>query len=306
MQDNPRATRWFITINNYSDAIIEYIRSKPFKDLCKYYILGFEEAPSTGTKHIHLYFRLKKKLYKNTIKTLIPNANIQVAKGDEQSCYEYCSKCGNFEEFGERLKKLDEYLSKIERLKNMLDDLMKLDKNDFEAKYPWECYHQKNKLLRWKFEHTQKGQTWNGDLKCKNLWLWGTPGCGKSRWAHQQGTEDEIYIKNTNKWWDGYLDGEIKLVIIEDFPVDDKAWLINILKIWSDRYVFNGEVKGGTITVTPGRFILIITSNHSIDEVFSSCQKEDVDAVKRRFHEFKMEAGSIIQWARVPKDQLIT
>ena len=51
--------------------------------------------------------------------------------------------------------------------------------------------------------------------------------------------------------------------------------------------------------------ILIITSNHSIDEVFSSCQKEDVDAVKRRFHEFKMEAGSIIQWARVPKDQLI-
>ena len=50
---------------------------------------------------------------------------------------------------------------------------------------------------------------------------------------------------------------------------------------------------------------LIITSNHSIEEVFRNCQFEDVQAIKRRFHEVQMVPGSIIQWARVPKDQLI-
>lgn len=121
----------------------------------------------------------------------------------------------------------------------------------------------------------------------KNIWIFGPPGCGKSMWAHQQAAQDEIYIKNVNKWWDGYIDGEVKLVIIEDFPVDDKAWLINILKIWSDRYPFNGEIKGGTVRVTPGKWIIIVTSDHSIDEVFEN--EEDQKAIKRRFKEIKIE-----------------
>ena len=139
----------------------------------------------------------------------------------------------------------------------------------------------------------------------KNIWIFGPPGCGKSMWAHQQAAQDEIYIKNVNKWWDGYIDGEVKLVIIEDFPVDDKAWLINILKIWSDRYPFNGEIKGGTVRVTPGKWIIIVTSNHSIDEVFEKCQQDDIQAIKRRFTEIELKLGSIVNWARVQDAELI-
>ena len=306
MENNPRANRWFVTINNFTDDDIKFIESDTFQSLIKYAIYGIETAPSTGTKHLHLYFRLKSRIYKNSIKRMYPRGVVEVAKGDETQCFTYCSKEGNYKEFGNKLKSVDDWLSKKEKIKTMLDDLMKMKKDEFDAKYPYESFIHGAKLLQWKYDHCAKGKIWGGDLRRKNIWISGKPGCGKSMWAHQQAAEDEIYMKNVNKWWDGYIDGEVRLVIIEDFPVDDKAWLINILKIWADRYPFNGEVKGGTVRVTPGRWIMIVTSNHSIDEVFEKCQSDDVQAIKRRFHEVYMEPGSLIQWSKIPNEELIT
>ena len=62
---NTRATRWFLTINNYTEEDIHFIESETFISLCKYMIYGKEQAPSTSTNHLHLYFRLKSRLYKN-------------------------------------------------------------------------------------------------------------------------------------------------------------------------------------------------------------------------------------------------
>ena len=304
MEGNPRATRWFLTLNNYGSEDIELIESNRFQDLCKYIIYGEEEAPSTGTKHIHLYCRLKKKMYKNTIKCMFPRAVIEVARGDEMQCYNYCSKDGKFKEFGQRLSKIDEWVSKVQKTKKMLEDLMMLEQEEFEAKYTYEAFTLKKKLEDWKFSHQKLTGPWGGELQKKNIWIYGEPGCGKSRWAHQQASEAKFYLKNVNKWWDGYNDGTTQLVIIEDFPVDNKEWLINILKIWSDRYPFNGEVKGGTVRVTPGKWILIVTSNHSIEEVFVNCQEQDVKAIKRRFTEVHMKNGNLIKWTRVPNEEL--
>lgn len=301
---NTRATRWFLTINNYTEEDIHFIESETFISLCKYMIYGKEQAPSTSTNHLHLYFRLKSRLYKNSIKRMFPRANVEIAKGDELQCFNYCSKNGDFKEFGQRLNKVDEWISKVDKLKTLLEDLMNKSKEEFEALHPYEAFHYKQKLEEWKFQHQKKLGPWGGELSRKNIWIYGEPGCGKSRWAHQQSPEEEIYIKNINKWWDGYNDGNAKLVIIEDFPVDDKSWLINILKIWADRYPFNGEIKGGTVRVTPGKWILIVTSNHTIEEVFKNCHDEDVQAIKRRFHEVQMVAGGIIQWSRISKDEL--
>lgn len=102
-------------------------------------------------------------------------------------------------------------------------------------------------------------------------------------WAHQQAAQDEIYIKNVNKWWDGYIDGEVKLVIIEDMNPEKSKLLIDHLKVWCDRYCFSGEVKGGAIKVNPGRYFFIVTSNHSIVECFSNTN--DLEAIKERFSE---------------------
>ena len=93
--------------------------------------------------------------------------------------------------------------------------------------------------------------------------------------------------KAYNKWWDGYDASICKVVNIEDYPKDGKA-LIQLMKLWGDRYPFLGEIKGGTIVINPGSFFFIITSNHSIEEAFEGSREEDINAIKRRFHEVEI------------------
>ena len=57
-------------------------------------IYGLEKAPTTGTEHLHLYVRLNSRLYKATLKSLFPRACVEIARGDELQCYNYCSKNG--------------------------------------------------------------------------------------------------------------------------------------------------------------------------------------------------------------------
>ena len=54
------------------------------------------------------------------------------------------------------------------------------------------------------------------------------------------------------------------------------------MKIWADRYTFTGEIKGAHSVIAPS-YNLIVTSNYSIRECFSSI--EDVEAIQRRFTE---------------------
>ena len=159
--------------------------------------------------------------------------------------------------------------------------------------------------MNWIHDHSKYLPPWDGELKSKNIWLWGISGVGKSKWARQQALEKETYVKNCNKWWDGYKDSEVKLIIIEDFPRDQGNWLINVMKIWCDRYSFDGEVKGGTKRINPGKWWLIVTCNHSIDYIFQGAPEEDLNAIKRRFTELEMAPNSIIQWTRCNRDQLL-
>ena len=127
---------------------------------------------------------------------------------------------------------------------------------------------------------------YNGDLRDKNVWIFGPTGTGKSLAARFCDTE-HIYPKMTNKWWDGY-NGE-KVVIMDDLDPQRAKMLADKIKVWSDRYPFLAEKKNSAFCVTPG-YNLIITSNYSIDECFD---EEDAKAIKRRFTVLKFKAGKI-------------
>lgn len=106
------------------------------------------------------------------------------------------------------------------------------------------------------------------------LWIHGKAGCGKSRMARKY--YPGAYLKNVNKWWDGYK-GE-DYVIIDDWdPSHDKVKYH--LKIWADRYAFTAEIKGGAIKIRPKW--IIITSQYHPYECFTDIQT--FDAIKRRF-----------------------
>lgn len=91
-------------------------------------------------------------------------------------------------------------------------------------------------------------------------------------------TEQSLYIKAQNKWWDGYQAEEA--VLIDDFDKGG-ACLGHYLKIWADKWACTGEVKGATIPLNFKR--IYITSNYSIEELFPD-DMEMQKAIRRRFN----------------------
>lgn len=112
-------------------------------------------------------------------------------------------------------------------------------------------------------------KTFDGDLRCKNFWIYGPTGTGKSRIAREFIPCNEIYDKAINKWWNGY-DNQ-KYVIMDDYPsMEIGNCLVQHIKRWADRYPFTAEIKGAHSAISPSDYILIVTSNFKISECFKT------------------------------------
>lgn len=85
---------------------------------------------------------------------------------------------------------------------------------------------------------------------------------------------DRLYVKSQNKWWDNYQ-AETS-ILLDDLDRNGGQTLGHHLKIWADKYPFSAEVKGGQ--VKPEYEVFMVTSNYSIEEVFTN-DKGDKDEV---------------------------
>nr|WQA30165.1 MAG: rep protein [Cressdnaviricota sp.] len=122
------------------------------------------------------------------------------------------------------------------------------------------------------FTTFRKLKTIDGELE--NIWCVGHAGTGKTRWAWEK--YPELYVKDLNKWWDGYTNQET--VLLDDWDPRQEM-LTQKLKIWADRYPFRGETKGSSMVIRPKR--IIVTSNYEIEDCFQNPQ--DQEAIRRRF-----------------------
>lgn len=88
----------------------------------------------------------------------------------------------------------------------------------------------------------------------RGLWVYGPPGVGKTYTVRH--LFPDAFMKNQNKWFDGYKGEET--IILDDL---DTSFLGHYLKRWMDQYPVTGEVKGGLVALRHRRFI--VTSNYT-------------------------------------------
>lgn len=267
MPQSNRSRGWCFTVNNpttYYEELFITLRD----DIPWQYIVFGRERGESGTPHLqgYVYFTNKKSF--NQVKDIFGSqAHIEPQRGPTQRAIEYCKKDGDVYEYGQApigpAGQADKWRTVIQLARQG-----KLQ--EIEEAYPaiFLRYHSKLQGL-----HKPERPLILDILE--NEWWFGPTGTGKSRrlWNHYP----EHYQKSLNKWWDGYS-GEETVAIEEWAPKNEVT--ASFLKIWSDRYPFTAEIKGGTLQkIRPQR--IIVLSNYSIEECFSNDQ--DLGPIKRRF-----------------------
>lgn len=121
-------------------------------------------------------------------------------------------------------------------------------------------------------------------------WFYGLPNGGKSYLARQmiKHLGFKYYPKDETKWFQDYEDQEY--IIFEEYEVhytSHKDFMLGaLMKKLGDREPFNAPIKGGGYKIRPK--IVIVTSNHSIDECFPITSNRSLNiAIRRRYHEVR-------------------
>jgi len=255
---------WCFTLNNYSDSELDDIANWDNN----YTIFG-QEVGKENTPHLQGFTIFKKPQRLTAVKKVNARAHWEGAKGSWEQNVAYCSKDGIITEYGTKpmsRKRQGEVEAQRWEAAWKLAKEGKIEEIDADIRI--RCY---NTFKHIRKDYMTKPEDAEGTT---GIWIYGEPGCGKSRKARLD--FPGAYDKMQNKWWDGYQGEEN--VILDDF---DSKELGHHLKIWADRYSFVAETKGGAINIRPKAFV--ITSNYSPDDSKFEWDDEMRGAIKRRF-----------------------
>lgn len=271
--------QWCFTLNNYTPE--EYESTKSFCEKeGKYFIIG-RETGDGGTPHIQGFVSLRvRRNFGYVRNNLTSRCHIEGARGTARQNREYCSKDGDFEEGGKlpgNISSTDEQFTEFRAAIRRGNSGLA----EFADSYPGTFGRNGFNLLR----NAQLLITPISRADISVEWIYGSPGVGKSRRAHN--TFPNAYLKEPRtKWWNGYL--QEKEVIIDDFGPGGVD--INHLLRWFDRYKCLVENKGGMLALHADKFI--VTSNFHPKDVycgFCGAEHPQLQALLRRVTLYHME-----------------
>lgn len=283
----PQGKHWAgCTLNNYIDEDIDVFEN--IRHQLQYYVVG-KERGENGTPHLQfmLCFIKKKKL--STVQNLLgfskpAHLELKSSRSSMKEASDYCKKDGDFLEWGilpqdqtAAATKASAEIWAETKEKAISDRLEEIIPEHFIKYYPT--------LKKIRSDHRLKLKPRTLDWlegKPPNLWIYGVPGVGKSRYARE--ILSDPYIKAPqNKWWGGYEDQED--VLIDDIRMEHGFQLGNLIT-WCDRYPFQAEIKCDTTgMIRPKR--IVVTSNFHPDQIWT--RPEDIDSICRRFQLIKKE-----------------
>lgn len=254
-----------------------------FDDAMKFMAYGIETCPTTGRTHYQGFFGFKNARSVKKIIQLYNPWHIEVMKGTINQNIKYCSKEGDYYEFGdmpEQGKRTD--IIKLKTLTRMTD-VVEVATNNMQVR-----------MMENYLKYKEKKRTWKPIVK----WFYGSTGSGKTRTAleeascieagHLEDKNKEEGIGNIwvslrdGKWFEGY-DGH-PCVIFDDIRGDFMKfheWL-RIL----DRYEYRVEVKGGSRQFL-AKYIWI-TSCYSPAQMWKNRSDEDLAQLTRRIDEIRL------------------
>ncbi|UPW41363.1 replication associated protein [Dipodfec virus UA06Rod_92] len=238
---NKKARAYCFTINNYNDEDIRRLDALE----CQYIIYGKEVAPTTRTEHLQGYVYFKNpRAFNSTKRAIGLNSHIEIARGSPQDNIRYCKKENNWKERG-----IEPKMGKRTDLEDVYESI-KEGKNEKEIcdEFPKE-YMMYTKGIKEAIQLQKKPKEFFRKEQRKVLWLYGKPGCGKTRWAKTEMMEMGYYVDEVYMWSRGspdFINGYMNqpAAILDDFRAGDIrfATLLQMLDPWNDCMV---NVKGG-------------------------------------------------------------
>ena len=263
-----KRTNYVLTWNNYPQDWCDVLKKH-----CKWFIAGVETAPTTGTAHIQGAILLNEERSKFQTQRTIGKCYVTEPRGNVQSQVDYCTKGGDFTEWGPRPSDLEWPVVVDMDWKS----IRKAAEDGDWAAVPDEVactrinslvtLHNLSKRAKWEVEDLGDGP-WG-------VYVWGPPGVGKSYWVRQE--YKDLMVRGGDAWWDGYTGQEY--VLFDDF---DREQYLKIggqkIKTLVDRYPYPAKFRHrGEIMIRPK--LIVFTSNYSPQYVFG----EEWKNMERRF-----------------------
>jgi hypothetical protein len=264
-----RSRNWIFVINNWTPG--DYMEVQSLQENCTYVICG-KETGDSGTPHLQGYVRFKNPRTGSGLSRLLARAHWEIALGTPLENFAYCSKDGDFEEWGTRpLSPKEKGNQEKQRWLDARDAAIHGEIDSIPADIFVRHYGAIRSIMK---DYMKPAEDLEGDEDLKvGLWIHGPAGVGKSSYARER--YPNAYKKNINKWWDGYRGEES--VIIDDWD-PNHAVLRSHLKVWTDRYAFTAEIKGSSMSIRPKT--VVITSQYPIEACFPDIESQQ--AIRRR------------------------
>lgn len=305
-----KSRNWCFTINNWQnlpELVMNGVKSR--LSAAKYWVMGKEVAPETGTQHLQGFVITHNQVRFGTIQAMLEGtgAHIEECQGTAEQNEAYCKKGEQTKEEWRALRQLGPNYGKnadwtehgirpaSQKRKGeaggeatkakfrKIGELAKEGKMDeIQQEFPREYLVMYRTLKTVRMDNIKKTETIQGELE--HEWLHGISGAGKSSRARRE--NPDLYLKDVDsradQWWDMY-EGE-DVVLIEDLSPFNRS-MTDALKKWSDRYPFKAQVKGGYMQIRPKK--IIVTSQYTIDEIWDD--EKTRAAMHRRFTEIEVD-----------------
>lgn len=256
---------WCFTINKSPDYYYDELKEEDLHQHVKFLIYQLEKGDETGRPHLQGYIEFTCQKTFDQVKEVLMcrHCHVEPAKASQEKNIEYCTKEeGRLKppvERGERKRQ-----GKRTDLDTVCDEIKSgRDLDEIAADHPVQFtkYHGGLRQLQTLLRRPRMRSAPNV------YYLWGEPGCGKSRVAYalalELGNGREPYMAYDSKecWFDNYL-GQ-KVVIFDDFSGNfQQQKMFNLL----DFYPLQLPVKGSFTAIHADTFIF--TSNMPPDECY--------------------------------------